>query len=30
MAQLKIVNNFDGSFVLEPDAQTYLFSLLNG
>lgn len=30
MANLKIVNNFDGSFVLEPDAQNHLFSLLKG
>lgn len=28
MAPLKIVNNFDGSFVLDPEAQNNLFSLL--
>ncbi len=28
MARLKIVNNFDGSFVLDPNARTNLFSLL--
>lgn len=27
---LKIVDNFDGSFALEPEAQAILFSLLNG
>lgn len=28
MARLKIVNNFDGSFVLDPEARGNLFSLL--
>ena len=28
MARLKIVNNFDSSFVLDPEAQNNLFSLL--
>lgn len=27
---LKIVENFDGSFELDPDAKTQLFSLLRG
>lgn len=30
MTQLKIVNNFDGSFSLEPDAKETLFNLLQG
>ncbi|CAA9556653.1 hypothetical protein AVDCRST_MAG81-498 [uncultured Synechococcales cyanobacterium] len=30
MARLKIINNFDGSFVLDPDAKQTLFSLLKG
>lgn len=30
MAQLKIVNNFDGSFTLENDGREKLFSLLKG
>lgn len=28
MARLKIVNNFDGSFVLDPEAKKTLFQLL--
>lgn len=28
MARLKIVNNFDGSFILDPEARDNLFSLL--
>jgi hypothetical protein len=28
MARLKIVNNFDGSFVLDPEARDNLFQLL--
>jgi hypothetical protein len=28
MARLKIVNNFDSSFVLDPEARDTLFSLL--
>ena len=28
MARLKIVNNFDSSFVLDPEARNSLFSLL--
>lgn len=27
---LKIVDNFDGSFTLDPDAKAILFELLNG
>lgn len=30
MAQLKIINNFDSSFSLEPDAKEKLFDLLRG
>lgn len=30
MAQLKIVNHFDGRFTLEPAAQETLFNLLKG
>lgn len=30
MAQLKVIDNFDGSFTLEPDAKEMLFSLLTG
>lgn len=29
MARLKIVNNFDSSFVLDPEAKETLFQLLN-
>ena len=29
MARLKIVDNFDSSFVLDPEARDNLFSLLN-
>ncbi len=28
MARLKILNNFDGSFILDPEARDNLFSLL--
>lgn len=28
MAKLKIINNFDGSFVLDPEARENLFNLL--
>ncbi|MBW4622280.1 MAG: hypothetical protein KME17_23370 [Cyanosarcina radialis HA8281-LM2] len=30
MARLKIVNNFDGSFTLDPDARQTLVDLLQG
>ncbi|HEY9846444.1 MAG TPA: hypothetical protein V6D03_09625 [Candidatus Caenarcaniphilales bacterium] len=30
MARLKIVNHFDGSFTLDPEAKATLFSLLAG
>lgn len=30
MARLKIIDNFDGSFALDPDAIQTLFSLLRG